>query len=210
METMRERIMRGKLFTDMCEGMPEERAAAKLRMKAFNDTGADEMDRRLAIQREMLAEDGGAWIEPPIYFCYGTHMRLGKGVYINVNCNFVDDGMITVGDGTMFGPACCVSTVGHPVCPDMRGYMYAAPVTIGRNCWIAQNVTICPGVTIGDNVVIGAGSVVTRDIPANVVAFGNPCRVRREIGERDRAYYVRDRRIDPDDLAEEAALRDGE
>lgn len=207
METMHERIMNGKLFTDMCEGMPEERTQAKLKMKAFNDTRADEIEKRMAIQKDMLAEGAEAWIEPPFYFCYGTHIKLGK-VYINFNCNFVDDGMITVGDGTMFGPACTIATVGHPIRPDMREYMYTDPVTIGKNCWIGENVTICPGVTIGDNSVIGAGSVVTKDIPANVVAFGTPCKVYREINDHDREYYYRDRRIDPADLAEEAALRD--
>ena len=205
-ESMHERIMNGKLFTDMCEGMPEERTQAKLRMKAFNDTRADEIEKRLAIQKEMLLEGQDAWIEPPFYFCYGTHIRLGKGVYLNFNCNFVDDGMIIVGENTMFGPAVTIATVGHPLRPDMRPYMYTAPVTIGKNCWIGENVTICPGVTIGDNSVIGAGAVVTKDIPAGVIAFGNPCRVYREIGEHDMAFYYKDRRITEEDLAEMRAL----
>ena len=206
-ETMRERIMGGKLFTDMCEGMPEERTQAKLRMKAFNDTRADEIDKRKEIQKKMLhPESGDAWIEPPFYFCYGTHIKMGN-CYVNFNCNFVDDGMITVGDGTMFGPACTIATVGHPIDPAMREYMYCDHVTIGKNCWIGENVTICPGVTIGDNTVIGAGSVVTKDIPANVVAFGTPCRVYREINDEDKLYYYKKFRFDAADLAEEAELR---
>ena len=205
---MHERIMAGKLFTDMCEGLPEERDEAKKRMIAFNLTTPDTLEERLRIQKEMLHENSGeAWIEPPFYFCYGQHIILGEGTYVNFNCNFVDDGMITVGKNVLFGPAVTIATVGHPLRPDMREYMYTDPVTICDNVWIGENVTICPGVTIGENSVIGAGSVVVKDIPANVVAVGNPCRVLREIGEKDMEYYYRNRRIDPEDLKEEAELR---
>ena len=208
--TMRDRIMNGKLFTDMCEGLPEERADAKRRMIAFNQTTPDTLDERAKLQREMLHPDSGeVWIEPPLYFCYGRHIILGEGTYVNFNCNFVDDGMITVGKNVLFGPAVTIATVGHPIRPDMREYMYTDPVTIGDNVWIGENATICPGVTIGENSVIGAGSVVTKDIPANVVAVGCPCRVLRPIDERDNEYYYRSRRIDPEDLAEEAELRRG-
>ena len=207
---MHERIMAGKLFTDMCEGLPEERDEAKKRMIAFNLTTPDTLDERLRIQKEMLHEKSGeAWIEPPFYFCYGRHIILGEGTYVNFNCNFVDDGMITVGKNVMFGPAVTIATVGHPLRPDMREYMYTDPVTICDNVWIGENVTICPGVTIGENSVIGAGSVVVKSIPANVVAVGNPCRVLREIGEKDMEYYYRDRKIDSEDLKEEAELRKG-
>ena len=208
--TMHERIMNGKLFTDMCEGLPQERSDAKKRMIAFNQTTPDELEERFSIQKDMLHESSGdAWIEPPFYFCYGRHIILGEGTYLNFNCNFVDDGMINVGKNVLFGPAVTIATVGHPIRPDMREYMYTDPVTIRDNVWIGENVTICPGVTIGENSVIGAGSVVTKDIPANVVAVGNPCRVLREINERDQEYYYRDRRIDPQDLAEESKLRKG-
>ena len=205
---MHERIMAGKLFTDMCEGLPEERDEAKKRMIAFNLTTPDTLEERLCIQKEMLHESSGeAWIEPPFYFCYGRHIILGEGTYVNFNCNFVDDGMITVGKNVLFGPAVTIATVGHPIRPDMREYMYTDPVTICDNVWIGENVTICPGVTIGENSVIGAGSVVVKNIPANVIAVGNPCRVLREIGEKDMEYYYRDRRIVPADLKEEAELR---
>ena len=159
--------------------------------------------------KEMLGQAEGIWVEPPFYFCYGTHIFVGKGTYINFNCSFIDDGRITVGEGVLLGPSVTIATVGHPICPELRGrgYMYTAPVTIEDNVWIGANVTICPGVTVGKNSVIGAGSVVTKDIPADTVAVGNPCRVLREIGERDRQFYFRDRPIDVDDLAEEANLR---
>lgn len=206
--TMHDRIMAGKLFTDMCEGLPEERNEAKRRMFAFNATGPDAIGDRMRLIGEILSPDSGhAWIEPPFYFCYGTHIVLGNGTYLNMNCNFVDDGMIYVGKNVLFGPAVTIATVGHPIRPDMREYMYTAPVTIGDNVWIGENATICPGVTIGENSVIGAGSVVTKDIPANVIAVGNPCHVLREIGERDMEYYYRDRKIESEDLAEERALR---
>lgn len=107
----------------------------------------------------------------------------------------------------MFGPAVTIATVGHPINPDLREYMYAAPVKIGDNVWIGGNVTICPGVTIGENSVIGAGSVVLRDVPANCIAAGNPCRVIRKIDERDQEFYFRDRRISKEDLEEERRLR---
>lgn len=206
---MHERIMNGKLFTDMCEGLPQERDDAKRRMIAFNKTTPDDIEERLKIQKEMLSnESGNAWIEPPFYFCYGKHIILGEGTYVNFNCNFVDDGMIIVGKNVLFGPAVTIATVGHPIRPDMREYMYTDPVTIKDNVWIGENVTICPGVTIGKNSVIGAGSVVVKDIPANVIAVGNPCKVLREISERDYEYYYKDRKIEPSDLEDERMLRD--
>jgi len=208
--TMHDRIMSGKLFTDMCEGMPEERLQAKKLMKRFNDSEPDDFEGRAALMGEIFGKPCEGWIEPPFYFCYGRHISLGKGTYINVNCNFIDDGLITIGDAVMFGPAVTIATVGHPINPDLREYMYCDHVTIGNNCWIGANSVICPGVTIGENTVIGAGSVVTKDIPANCVAAGNPCKVIREINENDRKYYYRDRLIDPADLEEERRLRNSD
>lgn len=205
---MHERILAGKLFTDMCEGLPEERDEAKRRMIAFNATTPDNIDERMKIVKDMLHEESGqVWIEPPFYFCYGRHIILGEGTYINMNCNFIDDGMIRVGKNCVLGPAITIATVGHPIRPDMRQYMYTDPVTIGDDVWLGANVTVCPGVTIGSGSVVGAGSVVVKDIPENSVAVGNPCRVIRQIGERDRNYYYKNRKIDPEDLEEEAALR---
>lgn len=205
--TMHERIASGKLFTDECEGLPQERTAAKLKMNAFNASSPADPEARVKLLADMLGAGEGIWVEPPFYFCYGTHIYIGEGSYVNFNCNFVDDGRITIGKAVMFGPAVTIATVGHPIRPDMRGYMYTAPVVIGDNCWIGAGAVVCPGVTIGENSVIGAGSVVTQDIPANAVAVGNPCRVVRAIGPEDQTFYFRDRRIDPEDLAEEASLR---
>lgn len=207
--TMHERIMNGKLFTDMCEGMPEERLQAKIRMKQFNDLYPADFEGRANLINEIFREPTEAWVEPPFYFCYGKHISLGKGSYINVNCNFIDDGEIVIGERVMFGPAVTIATVGHPINPAMREYMYTAPVHIGDNVWVGGNVTICPGVTIGENSVIGAGSVVIHDVPANCIAAGNPARVIRQIDERDEKYYYKDRMIDAEDLEEEARLRQG-
>jgi galactoside O-acetyltransferase len=205
--TMRERIASGKLFTDYCEGLPEDRAQAKRRMIAFNATGPDTLEERVRLMAEIFGKETKAWIEPPFYFCYGTNIEVGDGTYINFNCNFVDDTKIIIGKDVLFGPSVTIATVGHPINPNYRGYMYADPVNIGDNCWIGAGSIICPGVSIGENSVIGAGSVVTKDIPANSVAVGNPCRVLRTINEHDLNYYYKDREITQEDLDEEARLR---
>lgn len=205
--TMRKRIEDGLLFTDYCEGLPEDRLKAKKLMKRFNDCEPDELDKRALLMNEIFGRETKAWIEPPFYFCYGYNVALGEGAYINFNCNFIDDGKINIGEKVMLGTGVTIATVGHPINPQMREYMYTAPVNIGDNCWIGAGATICPGVTIGKNSVVGAGSVVVSDIPENVIAVGNPCRVLREINEHDMQFYFRDRKITPEDLAEEAALR---
>ncbi len=205
--TMRERISSGKLFTDYVEGLPEDRAQAKRRMIAFNATGPDNLEERLKIMTEIFGRKTKAWIEPPFYFCYGNNIEIGDGCYINFNCNFVDDGKIIIGKKVMFGPAVTIATVGHPINPNYREYMYCDSVRIEDNCWIGAGVIITPGVTIGENSVIGAGSVVTKDIPANSIAVGNPCKVIRTVDENDMKYYYKDREITQEDLDEEARLR---
>lgn len=205
--TMRERIANGKLFTDYCEGLPEDRVNCKKRMTAFNNSSPEDAEGRKEILNQLFGRETDAWIEPPFYCCYGYNITIGDGSYLNFNCNFVDDGKIVIGKKVMFGPAVTIATVGHPIQPDLREYMYTAPVTIGDNCWIGAGTTICPGVSIGENTVIGAGSVVIKDIPANCVAAGNPCRVIREIDERDRKWYYKDREITKEDLEEERKLR---
>lgn len=205
--TMRERIEQGKLFTDYCEGLPEDRLRCKRLMTAFNKSEPNDTEARFRLIQELFGKETRAWIEPPFYCCYGTNITLGEHSYINMNCSFIDDGKITIGKAVMLGSNVVIATVGHPIRPDMRKYMYTDPVVIGDNCWIGANVTICPGVTIGENSVIGAGSVVTRDIPANVVAVGNPCRVLRPIGERDEIYYYKDRKFADSGVGEDKFAR---
>lgn len=202
METMKQRIKEEKIFSDNCEGMPRERAQGKRRMRAYNKTGSSKIGllHRFFLMKRIFGKKTLAWIEPPIYFCYGRHIKMGDYCYVNVNCSFIDDGEIEIGDHTEFGPNVTVATVGHPIAPQYRPLMYAEKVTIGKNCWIGASVTILPGVTIGDNSVIGAGSLVTKDIPPNVVAFGAPCKVIREINEEDQKYYRGKRQIDENDI----------
>ena len=161
-------------------------------------------DQREALLKEMFAEIGeDCYIEPPLHANWaGAHVHFGDYVYANFNLTLVDDTHIYVGDYTMFGPHVTVATAAHPIEPGLRerGLQYNMPVRIGRNCWIGAGVQIMPGVTIGDGCVIGAGSVVTKDIPAGVVAVGNPCKVLREVGERDKIYYWRDKKINWDEL----------
>lgn len=170
----------------------------------FNATRPSELEKREKLLREMFAEIGkGCYIEPPLHSNFGgKHVHFGNYVYANFNLTLVDDTHIYVGDATMFGPNVVVATAGHPLLPELRvqGYQYNAPVRIGSNCWIGAGAVIVPGVTIGDNVVIGAGSIVTKDIPSGVLAVGNPCRVLREINDRDREFYFKDRRIPKDIL----------
>ena len=148
----------------------------------------------------MFASIGeNCYIEPPFRSNHGgRHVHFGNNVYANFNLTCVDDTHIYVGDNTMLGPNVVLATAGHPIEPSLReqGYQYNMPIHIGKNCWLGAGVIVLPGVTIGDNSVIGAGSVVTKDIPANVVAFGNPCKVIREINEHDKVYYYKDKKID--------------
>lgn len=205
--TMRERIANGSLFTDYCEGLPEDRVNCKKHMIAFNNSSPENIAERMSAMKELFGKEINAWIEPPFYCCYGYNISIGEGSYLNFNCNFVDDGKIVIGKKVMFGPGVTIATVGHPICPDLREYMYTDPVTIGDNCWIGAGTTICPGVSIGANTVIGAGSVVIKDIPENCVAAGNPCKIIRAIDERDKKYYYKDREITAADLEEERKLR---
>ncbi|MBR2340034.1 MAG: sugar O-acetyltransferase [Clostridia bacterium] len=189
----------GELYLPMDEELFKMQLTCLDRLYDFNMTRPSELDKRQRILREMLAEIGdGCYIEPPFHSNWGgKHVHLGKNVYVNFNFTAVDDTHIYIGDCTMIGPNVTVATAGHPILPTLReqGYQYNAPVTIGKNCWIGAGAIILPGVTVGENSVIGAGSVVTRDIPANVVAVGNPCRVLRPISDRDREYYFKDRKI---------------
>ncbi|MEG2935473.1 MAG: sugar O-acetyltransferase [Clostridium sp.] len=159
----------------------------------FNATRPSELEKRSVMLKEMFAEIGeGCYVEPPLRTNWGgRHVHFGNNVYANFNLTLVDDTHIYVGDYTLFGPNVVVATAGHPITPELRMPVtqFNLPVHIGKNCWIGAGAIIVPGVTIGDNVVIGAGSVVTKDIPSNVVAVGNPCKVLREIGEKDRNRY---------------------
>ena len=202
--TDREKIHSGKIYYPSGDEIMTEQLSYVNKLYDFNATRPTELDKREALLKEMFAEIGeGCYIEPPFHANWGGHhVHFGNNVYANFNLTMVDDTHIYVGDCTMFGPNVTVATAGHPIDPELRAkaYQYNMPVHIGKNCWLGAGVIVLPGVTIGDNTVIGAGSVVTKDIPANVVAVGNPCRVLREINDRDKEYYFKDRKIDYSEL----------
>lgn len=209
--TQKEKMTSGDLYLPDGEEIMSEQLRCLDRQYDFNQTRPTELDKREALLKEMFAEIGeNCYIEPPLHANWGgKHCHFGKNVYANFNLTLVDDSHIYVGDYTMLAPNVVIATAGHPILPELRekAYQYNMPVHIGRNCWIGAGALIMPGVTIGDNTVIGAGSVVTKDIPANVVAVGNPCRVLREIGEHDREFYFRDKRIDFDEIARDLETR---
>lgn len=194
-----EEMKSGALYVTSDEELMAVQTACLDRLYDYNHTRPTQGEKRAALLREMFAEIGdGCYIEPPLHANWGgRHVHFGKHVYANFHLTLVDDTDIYVGDDTMFGPNVTVATAGHPILPALREqvYQYNMPVVIGRNCWIGAGAILLPGVHIGDGTVIGAGSVVTKDIPANVVAVGNPCRVLRPIGARDREYYFQHRKI---------------
>ncbi len=190
----------GGVYLPTDESILHEQALCLEKLYDFNATRPLEMKKRTEMLKNMFAEIGeDCYIEPPLHSNWGgRHVHFGSGVYANFNLTLVDDTHIYVGDDTMIGPNVTLATAGHPVLPELRekGYQYNESVRIGKNCWLGAGVIVLPGVSIGDGTVVGAGSVVTRDLPANVVAVGNPCRVLRPISEHDREYYFRDKKID--------------
>lgn len=196
---MKERMFTGELYYPNEESIFDEQLKKLDLLYEFNSTRPTEQKKRQELMKEMFAEIGeNCYLEPPFHANWGgAHIHLGDSIYANFNFTAVDDSHIYIGSYTMIGPNVTVATAGHPILPELRekAYQFNMPVHIGRNCWIGARAVIMPGVTIGDNSVIGAGSVVTKDIPENVVAYGNLCRVAREINEYDREFYYKDRRI---------------
>ncbi len=197
---IREKMHNGDLYLSGDSDLVAEQLIFVEKLYDFNMTRPLEQEKRSEMLKDMFAEIGDdCYIEPPLHSNWGgKHVHFGKGVYANFNLTLVDDTHIYVGDYTMFGPNVVLATAGHPILPELRplAYQYNMPIHIGRNCWLGAGVIVLPGITIGDNSVIGAGSVVTKDIPANVIAVGNPCRVLREINERDKEFYFKNRRIE--------------
>lgn len=198
----RKRMNEGRLYLPTDEDILKEQSSYLDLLYDYNATRPSESEKRANLLGKMLAKVGPqCYIEPPFHANWGgRNVHFGRNVYANFNLTLVDDGNIYVGDYTMIGPNVTITSAGHPVLPQLRqqAYQYNLPVHIGKNVWIGAGAILLPGVTVGDNSVIGAGSIVTKDIPANVVAVGNPCRVLRKISQRDREFYYRDRRIDVD------------
>lgn len=206
--TEREKIHAGVIYQPSDEAIMREQLSYLDRMDEYNRTSRLQGQLRSRMLTELFAQAGeGCYIESPYFANWGGHhVHLGKNVYANAGATFVDDTHIYIGDNTMLGPNVVIATAGHPIDPELRakGLQYNLPVQIGANCWLGAGVIVMPGVTIGDNTVVGAGSVVTKDLPSGVVAVGNPCRVLRQVGEHDRQFYWRDKRIDPAVFEEEA------
>lgn len=159
----------------------------------YNSTRPSDMERRKSLLERMFASFGeNSYIEIPLHANWGgRNVHIGRNVYANFNLTLVDDADIYIDDSVMIGPSVVIATAAHPISPPMRKRLaqYNLPVHICRNAWLGAGVMVMPGVTIGENSVIGAGSVVTKDIPANVVAYGSPCKVVRPITEADLKYY---------------------
>ena len=202
--TDKEKMHTGDVYYPSGDEIMNEQLECLNKLYDFNMTRPTELEKREAMLKEMFAEIGeNCYIEPPLHANWGgKHVHFGDNVYANFNLTLVDDTHIYVGDCTLFAPNVVLATAGHPVDPELRAkaYQFNMPIHIGKNCWIGAGAVILPGVTIGDNTVIGAGSVVTKDIPSNVVAVGNPCKVLREISDYDKEYYFKGRKINYDNL----------
>ena len=197
----------GGIYMTYDEELLHKQALCLEKLYDFNATRPTETQKRAEMLSDMFAEIGeDCYIESPLRSNWGgRHVHFGRGVYANFNLTLVDDTHIYVGDYTMIGPNVTLASAGHPILPELRekGYQYNESVRIGKNCWLGAGVIVLPGVSIGDNTVVGAGSIVTRDLPANVVAVGNPCRVLRPISERDREFYFKDKKIDWEAIAKD-------
>ena len=198
-----ERMDRGLLYISDDEIFEVQKRARRLTQK-FNTMDRADFDGLREVAKELLGKSDNCFINPPFYCDYGDRIEVGKETFINYNCTILDTAPVKIGDYVQIAPNVSIYTAGHPVHPATRNtlYEYGVGVTIGNNVWIGGNVVICPGVTIGDCSVIGAGSVVTGDIPAWSVAAGNPCRVIRAITEEDREFYFRRVHADPEALAQ--------
>ena len=192
---MKNKMHTGELYLPMDDDILKEQLQTLEKLYDFNATRPCEQEKRQALLKDMFAQIGeNCYIEPPFHANWsGKHVHFGNDVYANFNLTCVDDTHIFVGDNTMIGPNVTICTASHPVSPALRKktYQYNLPVHIGKNCWIGAGSIILAGVTVGDNSVIGAGSVVNKDIPANVVAAGSPCKILRPITEEDEKYYHR-------------------
>ncbi len=198
----KERMLSGLPYKAWLDGLSQERLACQEKLGRFNALPPQAREEAAALLKELFGKTReSVHVVPPLYCDYGTNIQVGENFFANYHFTVLDCAPVTIGDNVQIAPNVSIYTAGHPLHPDSRnsGYEYALPITIGDNVWIGGNVVICPGVTIGDCAVIGAGSVVTRDVPPWTVAAGNPCRVLRQITEADRDFYYQDRKFDVDD-----------
>lgn len=198
----KERMLAGLPYKAWMDGLPEEQMENKKRIYEYNLCPPDQTEKIDRLIRAILGKAGkNISFLAPFHCDYGKNIKVGNNFYANYNCIILDVGPVVIGDNVMFGPNVSLLTAGHPVHPVSRnsGYEYGLGITIGNNVWIGGHTVVNPGVSIGDNTVIGSGSVVTKNIPENVVAAGNPCKILREITEADKKYYYKDRIFDVQD-----------
>jgi maltose O-acetyltransferase len=202
MQSEKQNMLSGKLYKASDAILTAERLKAKEFVFDFNNLRPAEVDARNKIIRQLFGKTGTNFlIEPPFRCDYGYNIFAGENFYVNYNCVMLDCAKVTIGNNVFLAPNVNIFTAGHPINASKRNaeWEYAFPVTIGNDVWIGGNTIINPGVIIGDNVVIGSGGVVTKDIPANSVAAGNPCKVLRPITEEDALYYFKKHRIENTD-----------
>ncbi|HIV41682.1 MAG TPA: sugar O-acetyltransferase [Candidatus Mediterraneibacter guildfordensis] len=196
MENIKRRDLEMPYISDA--SVMEEQKVCRRILQELNFADRSDFEKISRIVKELLGKSENAFINPPFYCDYGSHIEVGKNFFANYNCTIIDVAKVTIGDNCQMAPNVAIYTAGHPLHPVSRNslYEYGISVTIGDNVWIGGNTVILPGVHIGSNTVIGAGSVVTKDIPDWVVAAGNPCRVIKKITEDDKKYYYKDREFD--------------
>ncbi len=199
---MKDKMHSGEIYDPFDKDIMQEQTKRLEMLYDYNATRPSEGEKRQKMLKEMFADIGeNCYIEPPFHANWaGKFIHFGNNVYSNFNLTCIDDTHIYVGDNTMMAANVILATATHPILPELRarGLQCNMPIHIGKNCWLGAGVIVLPGVTIGDNTVVGAGSIVNKDLPANVVAVGNPCKVLREIGERDKKYYFKNREISPE------------
>ncbi|MBR5668063.1 MAG: sugar O-acetyltransferase [Spirochaetales bacterium] len=198
----KERMLANLPYKAWMDGLEEERIENRKRIYEYNNLPPEQWDRKTELLKNILGKTGeNVHINAPFHCDYGYNIEVGENFFANYNLIILDVAKVKIGDNAQIAPNVSIYTAGHPIHPDSRnsGYEYGIDVTIGDNVWIGGNAVIMPGVTIGNNVVIGAGSVVTKDLPDNVIAAGNPCRIIREITEADRDFYYKDRKFDVTD-----------
>lgn len=201
----RERMLTGLPYRSHRDGLSELFLKCRRLLQAFNTSSPDDQQRRGKLLAQLLGRCGkNVYIEPPFHCDYGCNIEVGEHFYANFNCVILDVARVRIGSHVLFGPNVAIYTPSHPIHWQSRnsGYECGREITIGDNVWLGGNVVVNPGIAIGSNVVVGSGSVVTRDIPANSLAAGNPCRVLREITDRDRPYYFKNLVFDVDDYCE--------
>lgn len=209
---MRERMQAGLAYRAWQDGLPEERMENKRKIYRFNQLEPDQTEEADKLLHEIFGKCGAyIHVEQPFHCDYGKHIEIGENFFANYNLTILDVGKVTIGDNVQFAPNVALYGAGHPIHPVSRnsGYEYGDEITIGDNVWLGGSVVVVPGVHIGNNVVVGAGSVVTKDLPDNVIAVGNPARILKYITEEDMQYYYKDKKFDVEDY-KDFYTKDGE